>query len=112
MIELLPVALLAAAAPSPPKLIVFGGGWGAEGTQASIEANVEALSKALAAQHPNVLFAAGDKKMRSVQIPDKDRDETAEILGMIFDRRDNLNVSYRAPEAAFDGAASKANVLA
>jgi hypothetical protein len=112
MIPLLSIALAAAGVTPPPRLIVFGGGWGAEGTQASIEANVEALAKVLSPQHPKILFAAGERKTRSVQIPDNERDETAEILGMIFDRRDNLNVSYRASEAPSDGAASKANVLA
>jgi hypothetical protein len=93
-----------------PILIIFGGGWGAEGTQASIEAHVDQLSRALASRKPVILFAAGDPRIRSVQIPSKDRDETADILGLIFDRRDNIDVAYRAPETGFDQPASKSSL--
>jgi hypothetical protein len=105
------VLLTALGAAPSPELIIIGGGWGAEGTQASIEAHVDRLARALASRHPKILFAAGNPKVRSVQIPSKDRDETSEILGLVFDRRDNIDVGYRIAQTGFDGAASKAGVL-
>lgn len=105
-------AARAASADPSPSIIIFGGGWGAEGTQASLEANVDALARVMKGRHPRILFAAGDPRTRSVQVLAKDRDETAEILGMIFDRRDNIDVTYRPPHTGFDGPATRQGLLA
>jgi hypothetical protein len=80
-----------------PKIVIFGGGWGPEGTQASIEAHVAALAKVLGPNQPTVLFA-GDASARSVQVALQEEDETDRILGVVFDRRDHLQVGYRKKE--------------
>ncbi|MCK6550257.1 hypothetical protein L6R52_30760 [Myxococcota bacterium] len=94
-----------------PRIIVFGGGWGPEGTQASIEAHVEMLTKALASRAPDVMFASGDGAVRDVQIDAKALDEAGELLGLVFDRRDNVGVDYRTSKLAERGGATKRALL-
>ncbi len=94
--RLLLIALVAAtpAYATDPNVVIFGGGWGPEGTQASIEAHVAALVKALSASKPDVLFA-GDSVLRSVQVARDSDDPIDAVLGSVFDRRDHLQVDYR-----------------
>lgn len=101
----------AATAKPAPAILIFGGGWGPEGTQASIEAHVDALKHALQSRKPRILFASGEPHTRVVQIPAKERDETADVLGLLFDRRDNLGVGYRPMQTKTDRAASKSALL-
>jgi hypothetical protein len=77
-----------------PEVIIFGGGWGPEGTQASIEVHVASLAKALGSSRPTVLFA-GEADTRSVQVSLQEDNEVDEVLGIVFDRREHLNVGYR-----------------
>lgn len=105
---LLALAPLVASA-APPQVLVFGGGWGPEGTQASIEAHVEALARGLPGPK-GVLFAAGGRN-RSVQIPAAEPDEASAILGLVFDRRENLGVDYRPTRLEPTGRASRQAVL-
>ncbi len=92
-------------------VIVFGGGWGPEGTQLSIEAHVQELARALRAQKPVVLFADGDPKTRSVQVQSPVLDQAGAILGTLFDRRDNLHVLYRPSRAGAHASASKKGLV-
>lgn len=101
--------------PSPGQaavaLIIFGGGWGAEGTQASIETHVLALKSAFASRAPRVMFASGDPAIRDVQISVDQPDEASALLGVIFDRRDHLHVAYRPAKTDGAGTASKRALL-
>lgn len=95
-----------------PTVIIFGGGWGAEGTQASIEAHVAALQRVFAG-HPNVttLFASGDSRIRDVQVASDDVSETSQLLGMLFDRREHVDIAYRSSILNGHGPASKKRLL-
>lgn len=88
------LALLSLLAASGPNVIVFGGGWGPEGTQASIEVHVKALAAAVTPAEPTVLFAGGPS-LKSVQVTAKRQNEVDALLGLVFDRRDHLQVEYR-----------------
>lgn len=100
--------LLLAAGPERPSVLVFGTGWGAEGTQASIEAHALALA---AVTQPDRLLIGGGPEVRSVQTEGA-VDELADLLGLVLDRRDGLHVEYRPPRAPGVGVASKAGLLA
>lgn len=108
---LAPRAALALPAESSNAIIVFGGGWGAEGTQASIESHVVSLVKAFEDREPRVLFASGDPTIRDVQIPAAAGDETSNLLGLVFDRRDHLQVGYRSAKVPHATLASKLQFL-
>lgn len=97
--------------PAAVALIIFGGGWGAEGTQASIETHVLALKSALANRSPRVMFASGDPAIRDVQISIDQPSEVSALLGVIFDRRDHLHVAYRSAKTEGAGTASKRALL-
>ena len=97
------------AAPSPT-VIIFGGGWGPEGTQHSIELQVSALVGSLTERRPTVLFAAGSPSVRAVQISGP-VDEPAELLGLIFNQRRDLRADYRPTRVQAVGAASRAQIL-
>lgn len=100
------------ASPVLVSLIVFGGGWGAEGTQASIETHVLALKSAFAQKQLEVvLFASGDPNVRDVQINDDQEREASALLGMIFDRRDHLAVDYRTAQIPGARPASKRTLI-
>lgn len=75
-------------------MLIFGGGWGPEGTQASIEAHTRALHAAL--PKAQVLFAAPNAKARAVQIATPKKDHASTVLGLVFDRGRDLHVDYRA----------------
>jgi len=98
-------------ADARPHVIIFGGGWGPDGTQASIEAHVQALAAATKAARPTVLFAGGAAGTRSVQIVAPVFDEDSKILGLLFERPTNLDVDYRTPTVASAGPATKASLL-
>ncbi len=100
------LALLAAA----PEVIVFGGGWGPEGTQASIEAHVDRLCEALAPAKPVRLFAGGPPGTRAVQEL-AEPDPASALLGLVFERNDGLAVRYRPPVKA-GPSATKSEVMA
>ena len=106
---LLLVASSAAADPNP-SVVIFGGGWGPEGTQASIEQHVSRLAQVLEPNKPAVLFA-GEPGVRSVQVVLQREDPTDHVLGVLFDRRDHLQVSYRKKEVA-GGESSREALLA
>jgi hypothetical protein len=93
-----------------PRVVIFGGGWGAEGTQASIEEHVALLAKVLAPSRPAVLFA-GEPDTRSVQVALQEDDPIDRVLGVLFDRRDHLHVGYRKKKIQ-SGTASKETLLA
>lgn len=105
---MLPLLTLLAAAG--PNVVVFGGGWGPEGTQASIEAHVQALAETLSPAEPTVLFA-GDPKLDTVQVAAERENEVDALLGLVFDRRTHLQVEYRKKRIG-QGTASKEAVLA
>lgn len=107
MFPLLAAALLAAP-PDRPAVLIFGTGWGAEGTQASIEAHALALA---AAVPPDQLLIGGGSQLRSIQA-DGPYDELADLLGLVLDRRDGLHVEYRRPRGNDVGAATKEGLLA
>lgn len=86
--------------------LIVGGGWGPEGTQVSIEAHVLALQSALPSGTP-VLFAAGSATSPTVQVMSARPDEASALLGMVFDRPDNLGVRYRPSRVPDAGRASK-----
>lgn len=106
MFPLLAAALLAAP-PDRPAILVFGTGWGAEGTQASIESHALALAAATSAE---VLLIGGGPQLRAIQAAGT-YDELAELLGLVLDRRDGLHVEYRRPQRADVGAATKEGLL-
>lgn len=106
MFPLLAAALLAAP-PDRPAILIFGTGWGAEGTQASIEAHALSLA---AAVPPDQLLIGGGPQLRSIQA-DGAYDELADLLGLVLDRRDGLHVEYRRPQRSDVGAATKAGLL-
>lgn len=106
MFPLLAAALLAAP-PDRPAVLIFGTGWGAEGTQASIEAHALALA---AAVPPDQLLIGGGPQLRSIQA-DGAYDELADLLGLVLDRRDGLHVEYRRPQRNDVGAATKEGLL-
>src|SRR5262245_43430902 len=97
--------------PAAIALILFGGGWGAEGTQASIETHVLALKKALANKDVQLLFASGDPTVRDVQVGADHENEASALLGLVFDRRDHLSVAYRSSKVAGAQRASKKAVI-
>ncbi len=97
-------------ARADPDVVIFGGGWGPEGTQASIEAHTKALHAAL--PKAKVLFAAPDEKARAVQIPSEERDHAATVLGLVFDRGRDLHVAYRPTDVKRKGPANAQAVRA
>jgi hypothetical protein len=97
--------------PALVSLIIFGGGWGAEGTQASIEAHVLALKSALSQKQPHVLFASGDPKVRDVQVSAETASDVSALLGVVFDRRDHLAVAYRSAKIPNARPASKRELI-
>jgi hypothetical protein len=107
------VAALAppAAHAAPPELLLVGGGWGPEGTQASIEAHVAALSAALPPRTTTLLFADGASGAPAVQESTPAVEAAAELLGLVFDRTDGLQVRYRPTTLKPAGRASKQDVL-
>ena len=100
----------ARAAPPAPQIIIFGGGWGPEGTQQSLEAQVDRLSAVLRSTTPTVLFADGGGNGRSVQIPATE-DATTDLLGLIFNRRQDLHSDYRATRLTPNGAANRSQII-
>ncbi len=102
-------AFPAAEGTSSP-VFVFGGGWGPEGTQASIESHVLEVAGALEPFRPAIAFAAGTGEGRVVQVTN-DAGEPTELLALVFDRTDNLNVAYR-PTTLDAGAADRSGILA
>jgi hypothetical protein len=92
-------------------LIIFGGGWGAEGTQASIETHVLALREGLGSRTVRVLFASGDPTIRDVQVESEEASEASALLGLVFDRQDHLNVAYRPAKTPAATVASKRALL-
>ena len=107
----LAATLAVPAEAATPEILIFGGGWGPDGTQRSIEAHVLALAKALDAHKPTILFGGGPKGTRSVQVKSSSADEATRVLGLIFDRPANLDVGYRAPLIDADGPARKTTLL-
>ena len=93
-----------------PHIVIFGGGWGPEGTQQSLEAQVDALQRTLAHRAPTVLFAGGAPSARSVQVPGP-VDETTRLLGLVFNQRRDLHAEYRAPQIRRSGPASRTGLL-
>ncbi len=89
-----------------PSALIVGGGWGPEGTQVSIEAHVLALQAGLPPT-TEVLFAAGSPSAPTVQVLSSQPDEAGFLLGMVFDRPDNLGVGYRPTRLPKAGRASK-----
>lgn len=79
-------------AHAQPQVILFGGGWGPEGTQASIEAHTARLKAALRVDV--LLFGAGRDSVRAVQVIQAPDPQTR-LLGAIFGRQDHLQVTYR-----------------
>lgn len=96
-----------------PGVIVFGGGWGAEGTQASIEHHVERLIHALGSRRraPVVLFASGRPEIRDVQISPERPDDVGVLLARIFDHPENVSAAYRTSRIGPRSPASKAGLL-
>lgn len=89
------IALIASSEPAlalGPSLVIFGGADGPENDQASIEAQVRALSEVLEAGQPQVLFggAQGQAVRESAEI-----DDTTLWLGRIFSARDGVEGLYR-----------------
>jgi hypothetical protein len=98
-----------AASAEVPEILIFGGGWGPEGTEASIERHVQLLADATRAKQ--VLFAAGrSQTVRAVQETAKS-DEATIVLARLFDHSTDLHVRYRATKLAPSGAASRAALL-
>ncbi len=97
-------------ASAAPELLIFGGGWGPEGTQASIEAHTRALHRAM--PKARVLFGAPNAAARAVQTPAAKRDRAAAVLGLVFDRGRDLHVDYRPAKIERDAAATSEALLA
>ncbi len=93
-----------------PKILIFGGGWGPEGTQQSLEAQVDALRRTLITRTPTVLFAGGPAETRAVQIPGI-TDETTALLGLVFNQRRDLHTDYRPAQVPRTGPASRTRLL-
>jgi len=91
-------------------VIIFGGGWGPEGNQRSLEVQVSALRDALSKSDPIVLFAGGEGA--KVQHLDPEEREADRWLGLIFDRPDSLGIRYESARIAPRGAASRTKLLA
>lgn len=106
LVLLTSLCLASPALAQPRPVIIMGGGWGPEGTQASIEAHVIDLQAGLPAGTP-VHFAAGSGPLPAVQTQGTGTDEVAAILGLAFDRLDNLSVDYRATQISGAGPGSK-----
>lgn len=96
---------------APPAVLIFGGGWGPEGTQASIEAHVEALAAALAPTKPEVLFAGPDPEARSVQVRAARPDEVGAFLGLLFGDSTGIEVDYQTPRFIPRGPATEDTLL-
>ncbi|MEQ9497641.1 MAG: hypothetical protein RIT81_12305 [Deltaproteobacteria bacterium] len=99
----------APSASAAPELLIFGGGWGPEGTQASIEAHTRALHRAM--PKARVLFAAPSAEARAVQIPAAKKDHAATVLGLVFDRGRDLHVDYRPAKIERHAAATSEALL-
>lgn len=95
----------------PPAVLIFGGGWGPDGTQVSIEAHVMALADVLAPAGPEVLFAGPDAKARSVQVIAERPDEVGEFLALIFGEGTGVGVDYRPPTRAASGPATESKLI-
>lgn len=105
-LRIIPWLLLCSPAwAQPTPVILMGGGWGPEGTQASIEAQVLALQANLPHQ-TKVHFAGGSTERPWVQQVSATADEPAFFLGLVFDRPENLGVSYRPTQVADASSAS------
>ncbi len=99
-LRIIPWLLLCSPAwAQPTPVIVMGGGWGPEGTQASIEAHVLALQAGLP-KYTQVHFAGGSNERPWVQQVSAEADEAALLLGLVFDRPENLGVNYRPTKVA------------
>ena len=107
-------ALLLASTPvsgaDRPHIVIFGGGWGPEGTQLSIEAQVLALADTLKDRRPTLLFADGRPATRAVQGPGP-QDEATVLLGLIFNQRRDLHETYRPTTVQANGPASRKGLL-
>ena len=101
------------ASASPPGVIVFGGGWGPESNQVSLEAQVLALSDVLRGAQPFVLFGGPEPRSgtRSVQVTETRTDEIGALLGLVFDRATGIDVAYRKAQIR-DKPATRAALLA
>ena len=99
-----------AAPPLRPAIVIFGGGWGPEGTQQSLERQVVELAETLRARSPTVLFADGTRTSRAVQIAGP-ADEASALLGLVFNQRRDLYAGYRAAKVAASGPASRKGLL-
>lgn len=106
----LSAAVLLAGLSATPQLLVFGGGYGPDSNQASIEADVLRLEQVLAPAHPTVLFAGGSSSIRSVQTA-TGSDEVTRRLGLLYGHTAGLAVDYRRPRLAPDGAARRQTVI-
>ena len=91
--------------------MIFAGGWGPEGNQASLEAQASALSKAVAPSQPVVLFAGPKGKHRTVQVLARDADEVGALLALAFDHKNLIDVTYRQPRLQSHGAATAEALL-
>lgn len=92
-----------------PKVLVFAGGWGPAGNQASIEADARALSVAFEPR-PRLLYARGDRS-RTVQIA-RAPDPVAARLGLLFEHAGGWDVDYRRPVLEPHGPATSEALLA
>jgi hypothetical protein len=88
---------------------VFGGGWGPEGNQASIERDALRLGALL--PEADVLFADGASDRRTVQTATA-ADPLSWRLGLVFGRTDALGVTYRRPRIRPRGPATPGAVMA
>lgn len=95
------------AGPDAASVLVFAGGWGVEGNQASIEADAERLLN-LFSPRPHFLFGRGDRS-RTVQIAGS-VDPVEARLGLIFGSGGS-GLAYRRPRLAADGPATPEAVL-
>ena len=82
-------------------VVVFGGGWGPEGNQSSIEADAGRLTNLFDAK---LLFARGDAS-RTVQTASA-ADAVSARLGLLFGRSEALDVHYRPTQLAPKGPAT------
>ena len=100
----------AAAHGERPRVVIFGGGWGPEGTQQSLEAQVIDLARTLADHRPRILFADGSTAARTVQI-EGPRDRASEWLGLVFNQRHDLHADYRPTTLRPAGPASREGLV-
>ena len=106
LLLILPVALLlSSAVMAKDHFLVIGGGYSPSGNQVSLEKNVLLFQEILKEQYPSdsacdIFFSDGDSPNRDLQFRDSSFDlpRLNELLGLVFQKTNDLGYSYRSHE--------------